>query len=336
MISLATKGPKFTPWRTPVEVWSGWAGIDGTMREKYEFVTEARKKKRFSDDQKTFIATGMSATRRWYNCGRPYYKVWPGMVEALRNTALNISVDSFVMPYESFAVMMPSDMGGSFLVIKIDRSEFDSFPKLADGLGDMDSRVGREFRFALGILLWGEEDDLTSCRLRAFEGDLFRSAIEREVPIMLSGHFAHEPTVFANLWRVAIAVAYFGVDNHEVVCPDIEKPIIDLNCRPKLRKMRQENAAKKHARNIANCKGWLVGSEIDLPRPEVINRGDVRHGTGTELTAGHIRSGHMRMQACGEALKDHKLIFVPPTVVRPDLPFRQTHGYRIGRPKCPA
>ena len=94
-------------------------------------------------------------------------------------------------------------------------------------------------------------------------------------------------------------------------------------------KSRQANAAKHRERIVAKCKGWVIGREIDLPRPIVNRIGYPDTGGGRELAYGHIRSGHMRLQPCGPQNSLRRLIFVAPTIVRPDLELRQTHGYRL-------
>ena len=126
------------------------------------------------------------------------------------------------------------------------------------------------------------------------------------------------------LATVVIGVMMFGIHNHEMVMPDIKTPVI-------VGRGKKKEALKRQAirKEVKECKGWLVGSEIDLPQPEVIGSTNERPGCGTPLKFGHVRSGHMRLQPCGPQRKDRKLIFVEPTVVRSDLPVRQSHGYRI-------
>jgi hypothetical protein len=68
---------------------------------------------------------------------------------------------------------------------------------------------------------------------------------------------------------------------------------------------------------------------IDLPQPEYVGLYQKRSAETRELTHGHIRTGHIRWQACGKDRQDRRLQFIHPAVVRPDLPLRQSHGYRI-------
>lgn len=134
----------------------------------------------------------------------------------------------------------------------------------------------------------------------------------------------------AFIFRLCVGVALFGIERHELILPDLPREVIDKRGRKS--KRQKVMAKERRERDEKKCNGWLVGSEIDLPRP-LVKRDQCREGTGTELQYGHIRSGHMRYQPCGPGNKDRKLIFLPPTVVRPDLPIRQMHGYRIKDPK---
>lgn len=81
--------------------------------------------------------------------------------------------------------------------------------------------------------------------------------------------------------------------------------------------------------------GYKVGSEISLPTARHADEDaeDVPGAEHHEITAGYVRRGHMRLQPVGEKRADRKLIFVAPHVVRPDLPLRSTHGYKIRVPK---
>ena len=129
------------------------------------------------------------------------------------------------------------------------------------------------------------------------------------------------------LMRIAVCTMFFGVENHELVMPDIHREVLTIKGKGKRKRITEQ---MRIDRELAKCKGWKVGSEIDLPRPLIRREGySGNEGTGKELEHGHIRSGHMRMQPCGKGNKDRKLIFLPPTVVRPDLPMRTTRGYRI-------
>ena len=321
--------PRFTKWKTSFERYAEYFGIEGSFADKEEAV---KKRKRITPEGKTIGGKDDDAFHipdsLWHHIGRPYYKVWPSMMDALANTKLDIPVESFYEPYSSFVVMLPRPIPtlGKTIQFFVIRREF--MPEI--GMETADGN-GEEMEFLMQLNGVHPKKGLTCCMASGVRGKTMQYGVDQinKLPLGKGDDDAGGVESRQIAFSIAIAVAFFGTDNHEVVMPDLERTIIDKGFRPKLRKLKQEEADRRHAREIVKCKGWLVGSEIDLPRPEVINRGESALGSGAELTAGHVRSGHLRMQPCGKDNKDRKLIFVPPTVVRPDLPFRQSHGYRI-------
>jgi hypothetical protein len=111
--------------------------------------------------------------------------------------------------------------------------------------------------------------------------------------------------------------------------PDLPRKVVEKYWSDKA-KGEHAKAAHQVQRAIAESVGWTVGREIDLPTTEYryLHRA-ASEGGHRELSQGHLRRGHMKMQPCGEQSKDRKLIFVAPTIVRPDLPLRASHGYRL-------
>lgn len=321
--------PKFTPWKSFVDFESTKKNLTGNYFDRLESIISDLPKTPLEENDGYGVLIKSDVI--WYLSGRPYYKVWPGIAEAMGNINIEIPADMFTMPYPAFTIMLSDELsdefGKTFMIGYVPRSE------VAKGRQDIgkweDERDGRRFLFNIHVAHTNESGIFISSGT-AYEGDSMQDLVDNanNAPVP-DGFLDVSSGIRTKALSIAIAVSLFGTDQHEVVCPDIERRVIDRNCRPKVLKMREEDAEKKHARDVAKCKGWLVGSEIDLPRPVTINSGNHGDGDGHELTAGHIRSGHMRMQTCGKENKDRKLIFVPPTVVRPDLPFRQSHGYRI-------
>lgn len=133
--------------------------------------------------------------------------------------------------------------------------------------------------------------------------------------------------------RLGISVAFFGVDRHELVAPDIPRCYVE-----KYRNAQQAGDKSEAARVLEAAKhmgmfGWRVGSEMDLPAPDVRYLDKAENGEpGRSLEYGHVRRGHMRLQPCGTGHKERRLQFIPPALVRPDLPLAETHGFRIGKP----
>lgn len=145
----------------------------------------------------------------------------------------------------------------------------------------------------------------------------------------------HSNIEYLPIFRIAICTAFFLADQHEVVMPDLTRKEIIKYRKAKDRGDQQQMQRLKQ--KAANRNGYVIGSrEIDLPAPRVTYVGTADHqtGTGRELQHAHIRRGHMRHQPVGKREeKKRKLIWLPPTVVRPDLPMNSNgQGYRIPDP----
>ena len=70
--------------------------------------------------------------------------------------------------------------------------------------------------------------------------------------------------------------------------------------------------------------GFDVGRDIVIQREQVPGASTVVVGRGKELKYGHIVSGYMRWQWYNDEYGDRKkkLIFIPPTIARPDLKMK--------------
>ncbi len=294
----------------------------------------------------------LQAEIAWHRFGRPYYKVWPDMAEALRRTKLDFSPEFLRAPYESLSVMLPVSFGaGACCLVKLIHNPENGAEQTLATLRSIDSRHPLRKQLEAELELAKSEDAhfgpvITTVSIAWRDADGIRVSAtfpirEREtVESSLKRFYEHpdadegiiDPILYLKnregLIRIAVAVCMFGVDRHELVAPDVDREVIAARFPAGRSKASKALAVAAVARELAKSTGWRVGSEIDLPRP-VVERGEVHRGAGAEREFGHYRSGHMRMQPCGEGGKDRKLIFVAPTLVRPDLPIRQSHGYRI-------
>ncbi len=354
---------KFSRWETIVDSFKrDLPHLCGMNSEEIVLEVLSMARRRYGDDTAAaefFLDPTNTALhnieQHWASYGRPYYKVWPGIVDALCRTNLNFDSSHLRLPYPAFEICIGGNRRfgtrGTAIVSFIDYKEMPSESELKSSDNEKAEKLyllhqrnraekmimkeeRKRGKDAIGKLRFvyrmPEDDDyqktetiVTMYKNSTIEEDLeFNSSLpRRKLPSgqrYLSKDEAH------NLAKVVIGVAMFGVHNHEMVLPDIETPVVVG--RGKKKKALERQAIRKENKE---CKGWLVGSEIDLPQPEVIGSTNERPGCGTPLKFGHIRSGHMRMQPCGPQGKDRKLIFVEPTVVRPDLAARQSHGYRI-------
>lgn len=301
----------------------------------------------------------------WDNTGRPYYKIWPQMCDCMQHCSIDIPASCLRFPYSVVEIRLPScrlirPLAGSMLVVGATREQLIRARDERLALGDIDQAMAEMFgaaalreaktrcrasfanslqeaeslhgklTFTLGIYYQTSHDlqthNYTVSAVRAYENETIEAALERWKAEPDNGVADRLNDVsFESVLRICVATMFFAVDNHELVMPDIPREILTVNARTKSQHVSEQ---KRIQRELKRCRGWKVGSEIDLPRP-LVNRLERRDPTGRELEYGHVRSGHMRMQPCGEGSRDRKLIFVAPTVVRPDLPIRTAHGYRI-------
>jgi len=101
----------------------------------------------------------------------------------------------------------------------------------------------------------------------------------------------------------------------------------DLLARDRDRTTDTESKVRATARaHRRGKKGWIVGGrETRLPRSGGGGQGG---GTRGELTKSHLRCGHFHAVRCGKGRSEIKVMWFPPTVVRPDLPTSQSRGYK--------
>jgi len=278
-----------------------------------------------------------------WNCiGRPYYKVWPGITHAMRDVSLDVPSECLRRPYEFWELRLPYGTfhdvyRGCVLVRHSFRDELggrEMFRRAGTGGAKEHNKIKLEdiekdgrVQSALEFYYMHGDDPRGTVTLTTFYVRLGRT-IKQGYDEFLGNDDDGGAWLTRDhrawLFRIVVGVTLFAINQHEMIMPDVKQEVIERKPRGK----KKQKAMAQMARKPVNPKGWLVGSEIDLPRPIVTGNGAAR-SLGEELEYGHMRSGHMKMQPCGRGSKERKLIFVAPTIVRPDLPFRQAHGYRI-------
>ncbi len=335
--------PNFGSWHTLVSIFRSSLGLSTHhLVAEEQLGLEIRRNPALSPFRNDEISFSRLCTEHnWHVFGRPYFKVWPGIADALRNTSLNISCDAFQSPYECWELRLPRAIDlpiqNQTVLIAVNTRE-NGITRTAPAADFANREVkNNEERYRRiegdgpaikwSIMIWyaHQRDDptlMTRAQYYIKEGQTLEEGFS-DTKHDISGNILSSEE-YKWLRKVVAGVCMFAIGKHELVLPDVKQPVIHAKPRGK----KKQKAMEQLVRDKSDPKGWLVGSEIDLPRPLLIGEA-YRTGNGDELTFGHVRSGHMRMQPCGPKSQDRKLIFVPPTIVRPDLPIRQTHGYRI-------
>ena len=321
---------------------------DEFYEAQIESLYKACRRRGMSEEESHGQLFTVAAQQHWYQWGKPYYKIWPQMLDALAVVDINIPGRFLQLPYPFFEIKLPTCHGlgtpdhprlvgvfvstaergddlsfgipmigqgkGRKLIVSY---QFDEPTHERDRLSDHTEFQRLEYSYAMTI-----EDD-TPLQDRLAQADQHTSVYN-------DGTFEPAKEFRSSLMRLAIATCFFGVGQHEVVMPDIPRKLITKYREAVAAGNPTDDIVDKGNRQMHGV-GWKVGSEIDLPLPLVrYEYKDSEPMRKRELATSHIRRGHMRMQQVGPRDDPrYKMVFIPPTVVRPDLPLGRSAGYRI-------
>lgn len=262
------------------------------------------------------------AELRLYRSGKPYYKVWPSIAEALRHTEMRVTGEHFHLPYDGFEC-------------RFSKRDNPLEPCSACCVAKVDGDYWTDDRDWSLVMVWfdnvkefWEKDhvghywiaDMPIRRNQLLEDSLNQTQLMKQCP---------NPQLARQIMRVVCGVAFFGLDNHEMVLPDLPRRVIERFQQQGRQLTKTETEKELKAARDAGLFGFKVGSEIDLPTARVNHQSSSLDGQHRELSYGHIRRGLLRRQPCGPKSQDRKTIFVFPTHIRPDLPLQTRHGYRV-------
>jgi hypothetical protein len=282
----------------------------------------------------------------WERWKRPYFKVWPAIIDLLATTRLQFPGEYLTLPFYVFEIRLPAEhpmarkTGGSVLVFYMEHNDKSLDPdglvemfgmprSVAEPLARQNRAVYRDgLRGVLKIHYYmpGDHHGVVTCHdLQIVAGQTVEESLARTQEHTRPNDvgdctFLPHDDQHAILSLVC-GVAMFATNNHELVGLDIPREETKpRNTRERIAQEIRDAKAKRH------CRGWTVGRDIQIPRAE--HHEPERDGPARTLSHGHVRSGHMRLQAHGPKLQERKLIFVHPCMVRPDLPMKQS-GYAV-------
>lgn len=124
--------------------------------------------------------------------------------------------------------------------------------------------------------------------------------------------------VAANCLRLAITIGFMANSSSELIEPDVLSKLrndFDLGDEGR-RNMIVEKSRRK------GKIGWNVGNDLMFLGHQPVRGGHSSEQTGRELDWAHIREGHPRAVRYGPKHQLVKIMWIRPTVVRPDLPFK--------------
>lgn len=297
------------------------------------------------------------------DCGRAYYKVYPGIARMLCHTSIDVPVDYIQPPYHAFNICLPAEdcplpiHNGTVLVAVQHRSVLQEVvSSISDDLlhaervvcDEAQSQIVRWERKrgfiveSLVVLLYqtaedADKDVVSSTVFYLLKDKTIRESLEQFRSYWPEADAIIKGVALEQLMAIIFGVCCFASGQTEMIMPDLpDEPQVTRAKRhgkaaEALAQMEAEKAAQKRQRAIERCRGFLVGREIELPRwHQTATTEGEGEGTSHALEYSHLRSGHLRLQACGPKLQERKLIFVKPVMVRPDLPASPyAKGHRI-------
>jgi len=286
------------------------------------------------------------AEDQYYCAGRPYYRLYPEMLAALAKINIGIDAGLLNLPFPAFRIDFPKDTyrehdDAPYLRGLLVTGRRSGDPGIASSLRtkfapagiENPSYISIDADFGDELRMRGLPNLSLPCKpfivIETREGATIHKRIEEafnwseedgtsqyirdEAPgYMPSQEF------MASWARIAVGIAFFAVNRHEVVISDIPAALKD-----KLDRAKASGSKKRIARARSRMrpfrKGFTVGKELLVPRS--LTESDDGTTSGPGLQFAHLRTGHMRWQAHGPRMQERKLIFIPPTLVRKDLPM---------------
>lgn len=279
----------------------------------------------------------------WYASLQPEYKAWPSIVAALAATKVEIGCEHLRLPFAAFAVRLPvgfmAEEGGppirSLLVAMLRNvrgtgavpvTSLDSRKPAADvvvpfmvgaGTGnDPDVVLFVEAKYvdadgddAFAAFSIGMEPGTTlEESFSRWSGGPLR---QRRLASLKSGQYYLGERLAHELLSLAVGVSFFATGRtkaQRLVQPD-----------PRPRHERRRFAREEGGEQPA----FAVGRDLVLPREQGVPAAPQGgEGSGAQLKWAHYRTGHLRYQPHGPGKAERRLVFIEPTLVRPDLPLR--------------
>lgn len=262
----------------------------------------------------------------WYREDKPYFKVWPEMLEVLSTTRIDIPTKHLVLPYKAFTIQLPEDnelrvddkyQMRSLLVNEINEIQRDVEAPIKGRRLYVWMDYGEEIQgepiraFQRGEFTDREEDSIESC----FDLDPHESWYAGVAP---------DTALRMAILRIVCGVSLLATSSHKVVEPEVlTKHIEQYKSASESRRkelVRKAIARGKHGYRVKNPdhERVLVGSLMDAIRDE--------HDcakTGRTLKYSHLRRAHWHIVRCGPQHSQTKVMLFAETEVKKGLPRKE-------------
>jgi hypothetical protein len=295
-------------------------GFSGSPDEFFRYAERQMRRQKMDGHQREVELSRYRAEEVWLQFGRPYFKIWAGVIPLLANIGLEVPPTYLRLPFPAFVLRFPTD--DNFLRIDENyqvRSIMVIECKSADGQRNVMlwTDIGERLPNSWPLLHWSR----LICRPdrtieEAFSGKAMPDLPGASVP----------DRVKCLCLRIAVSVCFLATGMDRLVEPDVLSKDLAAYCAAQNRG--DEHRIKSiQARAVRRGKkGWNVGKYERLRSLTSRSASDADGSTSRgALTHQHQRRAHFRLLPSG------KVVFVRQATVRPDLPppaFAPGYGLR--------
>lgn len=270
----------------------------------------------------------------WFSLRKPPYRVYPDMALALASSRLEVPTEELELPFPAFCVSLPARALplAPETIHPATRERICGAPHLRAilvGEAELSTLEGRPGAFrclSLRLDIGDERPDSAHfgrIDLMLPVGKPVARGVESVMRDTESPDYQPSGQERMRLAALAAGVAFLAISRDRRYVERVRlrpRPADPCLCGSGARFKRCCSLTKT---DLGRPIGFEVGRAIRIPY-RAASASRIVTSEGRQLEYGHVRSGHMRWQPCldEDGQPTRKLIFVLPTVVRPDLPLK--------------
>jgi hypothetical protein len=279
-----------------------------------ETALQLAKRQRMSEQAAYTEINRAVAEAAWHACGKPYYRLTNEVIELFRHVALDIPARYIVFPYPAFTLHLPCDNPLRGCHGRQVRSVL-----VAESLNDRGQRTA---------YLWCDLGEQETIPPHLPVLNYIHMPLSPEQPIGEAiGALPEDSETGSDLTindldqqlvRLAVTVSFLATGSDRLIRPDV----LSKDLQSWLTAVRDQNTQQQQmiVERAARRKGR--GFVVDLEHErQFLRSSPVTHDDADEaapkysLTHSHLRAAHFR-----HLPRSDRVIFIRPTIVRPDLP----------------
>ena len=257
----------------------------------------------------------------WYKCGMPYYNVWPGVIDTLIKTRLDIKAGLLRFSHLCFSIRLPKTEEP---ILSFDHQGEKAIIEEIMILGFY--RTEEQVNLSIKVSYKSEKSNCPGTFINVVQlgvnktiesGLCLKGFIDKDIN---NQDYVVPDCIVDACARLSIAVIFLSTGSHKILEYDVLAKHLEV-----YRKEQNKNK-KRHYEHQAQSKGkhgWNVGSgrgDRGLKLPSGVSYEQAcKEAGGRELLYQHVRGGHWHTVRYGEGRKDIKVVWFEETVVRKDL-----------------